>query len=178
VVLVGHSYGGAVITVAGNSEKVAALVYVAAVVCEEGESVQDLQSRFPGPDAETLFRPTELSHGSTEISVDPEQFAKVFGPDLTAGDAAFTAISQRPLSATALAEPAAVAAWRTKPSWAIFGSADLAVHRDLQRFQYARAGSKVTEVEGGSHMLLLSTPEIVANVIREAATVSAASLAA
>jgi pimeloyl-ACP methyl ester carboxylesterase len=178
VVLVGHSYGGAVATVAGNSDKVAALVYVAAVVCDVGESVKDLQSRFPGLDAGSLFRPTELPDGSVEISIDPVQFPDAFGADLTAEDAAFMAISQRSLSATALEEPAISAAWRVKPSWAVFGSADGPVNPELQRYQYARAGSKVTEVDAASHLVLLSRPETVADVIREAATVSVASQAA
>jgi pimeloyl-ACP methyl ester carboxylesterase len=175
VVLVGHSYGGAVNTVAGTSDKVTGLVYVAAVVCEEGESVKDLQGRFPGLDSGSLFRPTELADGSVEISIDPVQFPRVFGPDLAAEDAAFMAISQRPVSATAFDDPATAVAWRTKPSWAVFGTADGPVHPELQRFQYARAGSTVTEVEGASHLVLLSRPEIVAGVIREAATASAAS---
>jgi pimeloyl-ACP methyl ester carboxylesterase len=178
VVLVGHSYGGAVATVAGNSDKVVGLVYVAAVVCDEGESVKDLQARFPGLDAGSLFRPTQLSDGSVEILIDPVQFREVFTPDLTAQDAAFMAISQRPVSATAFDDPATAAAWRTKPSWAVFGTADLPVHPELQRFQYARAGSTVTEVDGASHLVMLSRPEIVAGVIREAATVSVASQAA
>jgi pimeloyl-ACP methyl ester carboxylesterase len=175
VVLVGHSYGGAVVTVAGDSDKVAGLVYVAAVVCDEGESVKDLQGRFPGLDAGSLFRPTELRDGSVEISIDPVQFPGVFAPDLAADDAAFRAISQRTVSATAFDDPATAAAWRKKPSWAVFGTADLPVHPELQRFQYGRAGSTVTEVEGASHLVMLSNPEIVAGVIRDAATVSAAS---
>ena len=169
VVLVGHSYGGAVITVAGNSDKVAGLVYVAAVVCDEGESVKDLQGRFPGLDSGSLFRPTELRDGSVEISIDPVQFPDVFASDLPAEDAAFMAMSQRPVSATAFDDPATAAAWRTRPSWAVFGTADRPVHPELQRFQYARAGSTVTEVDGASHLVMLSRPEIVAGVIGQAA---------
>jgi len=178
VVLVGHSYGGAVATVAGSSDKVVGLVYVAAVVCDEGESVKDLQSRFPGLDAASLFRPSELPDGSVEISIDPVQFPDAFAADVRAEDATFMAISQRPLSAAALDDPATTAAWRTKPSWAVFGTADLPVHPELQRFQYDRAGSTVTEVENASHLVMLSRPEIVAGVIREAATASVASQAA
>jgi pimeloyl-ACP methyl ester carboxylesterase len=175
VVLVGHSYGGAVITVAGNSEKVAGLVYVGGVVPDEGESVNDLQARFPSLAMGPLVRPTELPDGSLEISIDPVRFPDVFGADLTPEDAAFMAISQRPVSATAFDDPATAAAWRTKPSWAVFGTADRPVAPELQRFQYARAGSTVTEVEGASHLVMLSKPEVVAGVIREAVTVSAES---
>jgi pimeloyl-ACP methyl ester carboxylesterase len=175
VVLVGHSYGGAVITVAGNSDKVTGLVYVAGVVPDEGESVNDLQARFPSLAMGPLVRPTELADGSVEISIDPVPFPEVFGAVLRPEDAAFLAISQRPVSATAFDDPATAAAWRTKPSWAVFGTGDRPVAPDLQRFQYDRAGSTMTELEGASHLVMLSQPEIVAGVIAEAATVSGAS---
>ena len=83
------------------------------------------------------------------------------------------AISQRPVSATAFDDPATAAAWRTKPSWAVFGTADYPVAPELHRFSYDRAGSTVTEVEGASHFLMLSQPDIVASVIREAVIASA-----
>jgi pimeloyl-ACP methyl ester carboxylesterase len=79
------------------------------------------------------------------------------------------------VSATAFDDPATAAAWRTKPSWAVFGTGDRPVAPDLQRFQYDRAGSTMTELEGASHLVMLSQPEIVAGVIAEAATVSGAS---
>jgi pimeloyl-ACP methyl ester carboxylesterase len=168
VVLVGHSYGGAVITVAGNSDKVAGLVYVAGVVPDEGESVNDLQGRFPSLAMGPLVRPIELSDGSVEISIDPARFPDVFAADLPADDAAFLAISQRPVSAAAFDDRATAAAWRAKPSWAVFGTGDRPVAPELHRFSYDRAGSKVTEVESASHLVMLSQPEIVAGVIREA----------
>jgi pimeloyl-ACP methyl ester carboxylesterase len=178
VVLVGHSYGGAVITVAGSSDKVAGLVYVGAVVPDEGESVNDLQGRFPSLAMGPLVRPVQLPDGSVEVSIDPARFHDVFCADVPAADAAFMAISQRPVSATAFDDPATAAAWRAKPSWAVFGTADRPVAPDLHRFQYERAGSTVTEVEGASHFLMLSQPDIVAGVIREAAMASAISRAA
>jgi pimeloyl-ACP methyl ester carboxylesterase len=168
VVLVGHSYGGPVITVAGSSDKVAGLVYVAGVVPDAGESVNDLQGRFPALAMGPLVRPAELSDGTAEISIDPARFPGVFGADLPADEAAFRAISQRPVAATAFDDPAAAAAWRTKPSWAVFGTGDQPVAPELHRFSYNRAGSKVTEVDGASHLLMVSQPEIVAGVIREA----------
>jgi pimeloyl-ACP methyl ester carboxylesterase len=168
VVLVGHSYGGPVITVAGSSDKVAGLVYVAGVVPDAGESVNDLQGRFPSLAMGPLVRPAELSDGTVEISIDPARFPDVFGADLPADDAAFRAISQRPVAATAFDDPATAAAWRTKPSWAVFGTGDQPVAPELHRFSYNRAGSKVTEVDGASHLLMVSQPEIVARVIREA----------
>jgi pimeloyl-ACP methyl ester carboxylesterase len=175
VVLVGHSYGGAVVTVAGSSDKVAGLVYVAGVVPDEGESVNDLQGRFPSLAMGPLVKPTELPDGSVEISIDPARFPDVFGADLPADDAAFRAISQRPVAASAFDDRATAAAWRTKPSWAVFGTGDRPLAPELHRFSYDRAGSKVTEIEGASHLLMLSQPEIVAGVIREAVIASTVS---
>jgi pimeloyl-ACP methyl ester carboxylesterase len=82
------------------------------------------------------------------------------------------------VSATAFDDPATAAAWRTKPSWAVFGTADYPVAPELHRFSYDRAASTVTEVEGASHFLMLSQPDLVAGVIREAVIASAANLAA
>jgi pimeloyl-ACP methyl ester carboxylesterase len=178
VVLVGHSYGGAVITVAGSSDKVAGLVYVAGVVPDEGESVNDLQGRFPSLAMGPLVRPAELPDGSVEISIDPSRFPDVFGADVAADDGAFRAISQRTVAATAFDDPATAAAWREKPSWAVFGTGDRPVAPELHRFSYDRAGSKVTEVDGASHLLMVSQPEIVASVIREAVMASAVNRAA
>jgi pimeloyl-ACP methyl ester carboxylesterase len=178
VVLVGHSYGGAVITVAGSSDKVAGLVYVAGVVPDEGESVNDLQGRFPSLAMGPLVQPTQLPDGSVEISIDPTRFPDVFGADLPADDAAFRAISQRSVAAAAFDDPATAAAWRDKPSWAVFGTDDRPVAPALHRFSYDRAGSKVTEVDGASHLVMLSQPEIVAGVIREAVIASTVSAVA
>ena len=178
VLLVGHSYGGAVITVAGNSDKVAGLVYVAGLAPDEGESVNDLQGRFPALAMGPLIQPTQLSDGSVVASIDPTQFQEVFAADVPAEDAAFLAISQRPVAATAFDDPVSAAAWRTKPSWAVFGTADRPVAPALHRFSYERAGSQVTEVEGASHLLMLSQPDIVASVISDAAKASTLSQAA
>ncbi len=173
IVLVGHSYGGAVITVAGSSDKVAGLVYVAGVVPDEGESVNDLQERFPSLAMGPLVQPLSLPDGSVEASIDPARFHEIFCADLPDADSAFMAISQRSVSATAFDDPATAAAWRAKPSWVVFGTADRSVAPDLHRFQYKRADSTVTEVEGASHFLMLSEPDIVAGVIREAVMASA-----
>ena len=174
VVLVGHSYGGAVITVAGSSDKVAGLVYVAGVVPDQGESVNDLQGRFPSLAMGPLVRPASLPDGSVELSIDPARFHEVFCADLPAADAAFMAIAQRPVSATAFDDPATAAAWRAKPSWAVFGTADHPVAPELHRFSYDRASSTVTEVEDASHFVMMSQPDIVAGVIRQAVMACAA----
>ena len=169
VVLVGHSYGAAVVTVAGVSDQVAALVYVAGLVPDEGESVSDLQSLYPALAMGPLFQQRVLLDGGVEVSVDPQQFHAVFCADVPDAHAVFLAHAQRPLLATAFDEPAAAAAWRTKPSWAVFGTADRPVAPALHRFQYGRAGTTATEVEEASHFVMLSRPEVVATVIREAA---------
>jgi len=153
-------------------------VYVAGVVPDEGESVNDLQGRFPSLAMGPLVQPLSLPDGSVEASIDPARFHDVFCADLSDADAAFMAISQRPVSATAFDDPATAAAWRAKPSWAVFGTADRPVAPDLHRFQYERADSTVTEVEGASHFLMLSQPDIVAGVIREAVMASAVTRAA
>ena len=178
VVLVGHSYGGAVITVAGASDKVAGLVYVAGVAPEEGESVSDLQERFPPLAMGNILQPRPLPDGGLEVSVDPERFHDVFTADLADADAEFMAHAQRPVSPTAFEEPATAAAWHEKPSWAVYGTGDLPIGPALHRFQYDRAGSTVTEVEGASHFLMLSKPDVVAGVIREAAMESVANVVA
>jgi pimeloyl-ACP methyl ester carboxylesterase len=178
VVLVGHSYGGAVITAAGSSDKVVGLVYVAGVALDKGESVNDLQGRFPSLAMGPLVQPLSLPDGSVELTIDPARFPAVFGADLPAADAAFMAISQRSISATAFDDTATAAAWRSTPSWAVFGTADQPVAPGLQRFAYDRAGSTVTEVEGASHLVMKSQPDIVAGVIREAVMATAVNRAA
>ena len=178
VVLAGHSYGGVAITVAGSSSKVAGLVYVAGLAPDEGEAVNELQGRYPSLAMGTVVRPASLPDGSVEISIDLSRFHDVFCADVPADDAAFMAISQRPVLAAAFDEPATAAAWRAKPSWAVFGTADLPVAPELHRFSYDRAGSTVTEVEGASHFVMMSQPGIVARVIREAAMACAANPAA
>jgi len=174
VVLVGHSYSGSVITAAGASDKVAGLVYVAGFAPDEGESIADLQGRFPSLAMGNFLRPRPLPGGGAELSVDPERFHDIFCADVPDDEAAFMAHAQRPLSAPAFEEPAAAAAWRTKPSWAVFGAGDQPIAPQLHRFSYERAGAKVTEIEGASHFLMLSQPEAVAGVIREAVMACAA----
>jgi pimeloyl-ACP methyl ester carboxylesterase len=174
VVLVGHSYGGCVITVAGASDKVAGLVYVAGFVPDEGESITDLQTRFPSLAMGDFLAPRPLPDGGVELTVDPQRFHDIFCADVPDAEAAFMAHAQRPLLASVFEEPAAAAAWRVKPSWGVFGTADQPIAPQLHRFSYDRAGSKVTEVEGASHFVMLSKPDVVASVIREAAMASAA----
>jgi pimeloyl-ACP methyl ester carboxylesterase len=178
VILVGHSYAGCVITAAGVSDKVAALVYVDAFVPDAGESITDLQGRFPSLAMGNFLQPRPLPDGSVELSVDPDRFQDIFCADVPDDVAAFMAHAQRPLAATAFEEPAAAAAWRTKPSFGVFGTGDIPIAPELHRFSLDRAGSSVTEVEGASHFAMVSKPGVVARVIREALVASAAGTAA
>jgi pimeloyl-ACP methyl ester carboxylesterase len=178
VVLVGHSYAGCVITDAGVSDKVAALVYVDAFIPDAGESITDLQTRFPSLGLGDFLRPRPLPDGSVELSVDPDRFQDVFCADAPDDVAAFMAHAQRPLAATVFEERAVAAAWRTKPTWSVFGTEDLPIAQELHRFSNGRAGTSVTEIEGASHFAMVSKPEVVAGVIRDAVTSTAANLVA
>ena len=139
VVLVGHSYAGCVITAAGVSDKVAALVYVNAFMPDAGESITDLQTRFPSLVMGDFLQPRPLPDGSVELSVVPERFQSVFCADVPDDVAAFMAHAQRPLVVTVFEEPAAAAAWRTKPSWSVWGTGDHPIAAELHRFSNARA---------------------------------------
>ncbi|WP_028065659.1 alpha/beta fold hydrolase [Solirubrobacter soli] len=171
-VLVGHSYGGAVITAAGNHDKVSALVYVNGYALDEGETLAELQGRFPdSPLAANLrYAPFPVAGGEpgTDVSVDPDEFPHIFAADVPIETTRFMAHSQRPLSAAAFTEPAGAPAWRSKPAWGIVSSADNTINPDVERFGYERAGMKVTEVDGASHAVFLSHPAAVVEVIREA----------
>lgn len=172
VLLVGHSYGGAVITVAGVEENVVGLVYLAGYALDEGESLGELQGRFPeSPLAQALAYSQFPVEGSdepgTDVSVDIAKFPEIFAPDVDPDLARVLAVSQRPLAGLAFAQPASAAAWKTKPAWGIVASSDIVINPDVERFGYERAQMKVTEVDS-SHLLMLSHPDEVVGVIREA----------
>jgi pimeloyl-ACP methyl ester carboxylesterase len=172
VLLVGHSYGGAVITVAGAEENVVGLVYLAGYALDEGESLGELQGRFPdSPLAQALVYTQFPVNGSdepgTDVSVDVTKFPSIFAADVDPDLAQVLAVSQRPLAGAAFAEPASVAAWKTKPGWGTVSSSDTTINPDVERFGYQRAGLKVTEIDS-SHLVMLSHPKEVADVIREA----------
>ncbi|MFF3331098.1 alpha/beta fold hydrolase [Streptomyces sp. NPDC002888] len=177
VVLVGHSYGGALISVAGTAENVVGLVYVAAYVPEQGESLGELQGRFPlstlvGNLREWTY-PVEGAEPAVEVTITPEAFPGIFAADVPAAVTSVLAVSQRPLAAGAFTEPAAAAAWRTKPSWVIVAGADEAINPDVQRFGGERAGATVVEIDGASHAVAVSRPKEVADVILEAVRATA-----
>ena len=161
-VLVGHSYGGAVITEAGANAHVAALVYVAAFAPDEGEKLGPLLGSI-APAANSIA-PTADGY----LLVDQAKFPADFAADLPAAEAQFMAVSQVPLNASVLGAPITAPAWKTKPSYGIVATQDRMINPDLERSMYKRSGAKVTEIEG-SHAIFLSQPRAVANVIEQAA---------
>jgi pimeloyl-ACP methyl ester carboxylesterase len=172
VVLVGHSYGGALITVAGITENVVGLVYVAAYVLEEGESLGELQGRFPlSPLVSNLKEwtyPVEGAEPAVEVTIKAEAFPEVFAADVPAAVTKVLAVAQRPLAAAAFEETATAAAWKTKPSWALVAAADQAINPEVERFGAKRAGATIVELEGASHAVAVSQPKEVADLIRDA----------
>ncbi|MFD3618572.1 alpha/beta hydrolase [Streptomyces sp. NPDC058676] len=172
VVLVGHSYGGALISVAGTVENVVGLVYVAAYVTEEGESLGELQGRFPLSPLVSSLReatyPVEGAAAAVEVTIKAEAFPEIFAADVPAEVTKVLAVAQRPLAAGVFTETASAAAWRTKPSWALVAGSDQAINPEVQRFGAKRAGATIVEAEGASHAVAVSRPSEVADLIREA----------
>ena len=165
VVLVGHSYGGAVITEAGRHQDVAALVYIAAFVPDKDESVNALIGGFPadGP------QPPILPPRDGFLFLDQEKFPASFAGDVPAEQAAFMADSQVPWGVDALGGQITEPAWRTKPSWYLVTTEDRMIPPAAQRTMSERAGSTVIEVSG-SHAIYVSQPTAVAALIHDAAT--------
>ncbi len=162
IVLVGNSYGGSIITVAGSDPKVKALVYVAALQPDVGET--SAEAAPPQKQAGNDLRPTKDGF----IFLDPAKFAADVGADLPKATADFMAHSQMPISGTAFSTKLSVAAWRDKPSYAIIATEDRSLDPAIARRMANRAGSKVTELKG-SHLIFISQPRAVARVIEAAA---------
>ena len=161
-ILVGHSYGGVVITEAGNAPNVAGLVYIAAFIPDKGESAVSLLSQ--APPANTDMRATKDDF----LYIDPAAFPADFAADLPPAEAKFMAHSQQMLAKAAGGAPVATAAWREKKSWALIASRDRNINPDLERTMAKRAGSETIEVPG-SHAVYASKPEEVARLIERAA---------
>jgi pimeloyl-ACP methyl ester carboxylesterase len=164
VVLVGHSYGGVVITEAGNDPKVTRLVYVAAFAPDTGESVSAL-IKDPPPGAPV---PPILPPQGGYLFLDNAKFHDSFAGDVDAERAAFMADSQVPWGVEALEGAVGAPAWRSKPSWYLVASDDKMIPPAAQRFMAERAGSTVVEV-AGSHAVYVSRPDAVAELIETAA---------
>jgi pimeloyl-ACP methyl ester carboxylesterase len=168
VLLVGHSYGGSVITAAGTADNVVGLVYISGFAPDARENLTDLQSKFPAPGIIPYIVEHKLPGGGAEFTLAPQGFHESFCADIPADDAAFYAISQRPLAAVALTEAAPTPAWRSRPVWAVLGTADRCIDPGVHRFSYARMGATVTEIEGASHVVMISHPREVAEVVKTA----------
>ena len=164
VILVGHSYGGAVITEAGNDPKVAGLVYIAAFALDDGESVSSL-IKDPPPGAPV---PPILPPQDGFLFLDKAKFAASFAADVDTERAAFMADSQVPWGVAALSGAVNKAAWKTKPSWYLVATEDKMIPPPAQHFMSKRAGSTVIEV-AGSHAIYESQPSAVAKLIETAA---------
>ena len=164
VILVGHSYGGAVITEAGNDPKVTGLVYIAAFAPDTGESVASL-IKDPPPDAPV---PPILPPQDGYLFLDSMKFHASFAADVDTEKAAFMADSQVPWGVAALSGSIDQPAWKTKPSWYLVATDDKMIPPAAQRFMSKRAGATVTEVSG-SHAIYMSQPSAVAALIQQAA---------
>jgi len=167
VVLVGHSYAGSVITEAGADPKVKSLVYVAALQPEVGEASGQLLQKFPAP-SNAMMAASNRGTQDHFLFMTPANFRKNYAQDVPASEARFLADSQQQLAEKALGAPVSVAAWHTKPSYAILTTQDHLVTPELQRWMYKRSGAKVTEV-AASHAVFVSQPAAVARVIEAAA---------
>src|SRR5579864_8415497 len=163
VVLVGHSYGGAVITEAGNHPKVAALVYIAAFALDTGESCATIEQALPP--ATTGIKPTDDGY----FYIDPAVFHADFAADIPKEKAAFMAVSQVPISTDAFTHKVTSPAWKTKPTWYMVATADRSINPDQERMMAKRANAKTIEVNS-SHVAYLSHPKETAKLIEEAAT--------
>ena len=175
VVLVGHSYGGAVITNAAVGDlEVRALVYVDAFIPDQGDTIGGLASAQPGS---CLGKPADVFNavpypggppGDVDLYIKPNLVPGCFATGLTASQAAVIAATQRPLTASAFGEPSGPPAWKTIPSWAVIGTADQVIPPAELTFMAKRAGAHITEVNAG-HLSMIADPATVAQVIEQAA---------
>lgn len=173
VILVGHSYGGAVISAAvQDNANVKGLVYVAAFALDSGETAVQLSNKFPGSTlGPTLAKPVPLAGGINDLYIQQAKFHDQFAADVPAAKASLMAAGQRPITDAALNEPAPAPAWKTVPSWFIYGKADKNIPAASSEFMAKRANSKKTVViEGASHVVMTSHPAEVAKLIEEAAS--------
>jgi pimeloyl-ACP methyl ester carboxylesterase len=171
VLLVGHSYGGMVISnVDPGAGEIVGLVYVGAFAPEAGEDCIGLSGKFPGSTLGEALRPTPRSDGTTDLTIDPDRFHEQFAADVPAAVAKRMATTQRPITQEALAEGSSEPLWKDVPSWFVFGEEDRNIPPALERFMSERAGAmRVVGIEGASHAVAVSNPEMTADLILEAA---------
>jgi pimeloyl-ACP methyl ester carboxylesterase len=172
VLLVGHSYAGCVIgEAAARVKNVVGLVFVSAVMLDEGESQMSLLGQYPksaplfGPSLRNMTYPLPDGKDGEESIVDPAMFPEIFCADLDPATQVALAVSQRPLSSLAATEKATAAAWKDLPTWAVFGTADMCLGPEALGAMAKRAKAPITELQGGSHLALLSQPAAVTDVI-------------
>jgi pimeloyl-ACP methyl ester carboxylesterase len=171
VLAVGHSYGGAVISnAATGASNVVGLVFVAAFAPDEGERVGSIEAESKDSVLNSALVPLQYPAGSataTELSIDPGKFHEAFAADVPPKEAAVMAATQRPVSELAFSEPSGPPAWRKLPCWAVVATSDKAAGTDVILSEARRAGADITEVEG-SHVIMISQPQVVAEVIEAA----------
>jgi pimeloyl-ACP methyl ester carboxylesterase len=172
VLAVGHSYGGAIITnAATNAKNVVGLVYIAAFAPDEGEilgvRVGDSKDSVLNDALVPLQFPTGNGQTATEFAINPEKFHDAFAKDLPAKQSALMAATQRPVAEAAFSEPNGAPAWKNLPAWTVVATGDTAAGADVIRSMAERAGSSITEVDG-SHVIMISQPEAVTDVILKA----------
>jgi pimeloyl-ACP methyl ester carboxylesterase len=168
VVLVGHSYGGSIITEAGNHPNVAALVYIAAFALDEGESCASIEQALP--QASKAFKPD--SNGNWWI--EQAHFAADFAADISPGESRYMAISQVPISTDAFTHKVTNPAWKSKPTFYMVATADRSINPDQERMMAKRAHAKTVEMNGASHVAYMSHPKETARLIEEAAAAAPA----
>jgi pimeloyl-ACP methyl ester carboxylesterase len=172
VVLVGHSYGGAVISAAANgNSNVKSLVYVAAFAPDQGETALELSGRYPGGTlGSALAAPLPTADGGKDFYIEQSKFHQQFAADVSKAKASLMAAGQRPIAEAALTEAAGAPAWKNLPSYFVYGSADKNIPAAALQFMADRAQSRKTVViEGASHVVMTSKPEQVARLIEDAA---------
>ena len=172
VVLVGHSYGGQVISNAAKGKSnVKSLVFVAGFAPDLGETAVGLSGKFPGSTlGGTLAAPVPLPGGGNDLYIQQEKFRTQFAADVTEADARLMAATQRPIVDLALNEPSGAPAWKTIPSWFLYGSLDKNIPAAALAFMAKRAKSKKTvEIKGASHVVMISHPDAVVKLIEDAA---------
>jgi pimeloyl-ACP methyl ester carboxylesterase len=165
VVLVGHSYGGSIISEAGNNPNVAALVYIAAFALDEGDSCASIEQALP--QASKAFKPDNNSNWW----IDEAHFAADFAADISPAESHYMAISQVPISTDSFTHKVTSPAWKTKPTWYMVATADRSINPDQERMMAKRANAKTVEVNS-SHVAYMSHPKETAKLIEEAATSS------
>lgn len=172
IVLVGHSYGGALISsaAAGNA-RVKSLVYVSALMPDVGESGMSLAARFPS-ELGTATKSVPYRAGGvsgTDLYLKPDRLRQVFAADLPESTTRVLAVTQRPVATTAFSEKAKVAAWKHIPSWFLVAKQDKTINPDQERFEAKRAGSHTVEIDS-SHVAMIAHPEAVTDLVLQAAT--------